>query len=525
MSVRIRTIRALFLAALAVPTGVFADGFSYPFSKISAPSCKWNAWSTLSDECKIDLPKISGARYADYEKNPLYRRTYSVLWGTTYDYGWDLGNGSHLGVDIATSAGTPVLSIGDGEVVTAGWIAGWGNTVVVKHFLADRTVIYSNYAHLSKLNVAKGAKVVRGQQIGEVGNTGNSYGNHLHFQIDVTNQAHPYYYVTCGKGKDPLSIVNQGLCRDFLTSNTIDPIAFLESGRTTSPEGPTAGDVAAIQGTAQVRVDRTNMKSRAEIQEDEMREFLKMHSVSIGMKNEVNLKVGETLAGTISSKDYSGRATSGNFPELGIEAVYDRSGLTVFPERIVALESGKRGFTVRALKPGSYEIVFKMGSAVVARKKVHVLSEKDARSPAGATIGLPSRILLGEDKNTLVVMRTQYGTPLLDSRYDGRYELSVLNGKAKFCNASKNLKADCRPENLVDRLSFTYADTYRGVLVAKTRSFSFAPVALTLSRTDTAKPVSVTRTKKDAAIGNPRGFDNTYLYAAEALAALEKGYF
>lgn len=175
-----------------------AGAFIYPFDKIASPSCRFSAWSTLGPECKIDLPRITGADYAKFKTNTTYRRIYSVLWGATYDYGWDVGFGSHGGVDIATSAGTPVRSIGDGEVVVAGWVNGWGNVVSIKHKLADGRFIYSNYAHLSKIIAVKGA-VKGGDTIGEVGNTGNSYGNHLHFQIDVTNQSHPYYYVSCGK--------------------------------------------------------------------------------------------------------------------------------------------------------------------------------------------------------------------------------------------------------------------------------------------------------------------------------------
>jgi hypothetical protein len=178
--------------------------------------------------------------------------------------------GSHLGVDIATSAGTPVRSIGDGEIITAGWSNGWGNVVTVKHFLADKTVIYSNYAHLSKILVTKGDSVSAGKTVGEVGNTGNSYGNHLHFQIDTTAQAHPYYYVSCGKGLDPLSVVNKGLCRDFLTANTIDPIAFLESGKVSVPGGPTKEALDAIRNRPQEKADRTHMKTRAEIQQEEI---------------------------------------------------------------------------------------------------------------------------------------------------------------------------------------------------------------------------------------------------------------
>jgi murein DD-endopeptidase MepM/ murein hydrolase activator NlpD len=84
---------------------------------------------------------------------------YTVLWEGTYDYGWDVGQGSHMGVDIATSLGTPVYAIGDGEVLVAGWQSGWGNTISIKHTLDDGSNIYSNYAHLSAISVKVGDTV------------------------------------------------------------------------------------------------------------------------------------------------------------------------------------------------------------------------------------------------------------------------------------------------------------------------------------------------------------------------------
>jgi murein DD-endopeptidase MepM/ murein hydrolase activator NlpD len=184
----------VFLATLHT---VSAGSFVYPIDQIAKPACRYSAWSTLDDGCKMTLPRITGADYTKFKDDKVYRRIYSVLWGATYAYGWDVGYGSHLGVDIATAQGTPVRSIGDGEVMSAGWQSGWGNTISIKHTLTDG--IYSNYAHLLKTSVVKGARLKAGDSIGEVGNTGNSYGNHLHFQIDSTNQAHPYYYVTCAK--------------------------------------------------------------------------------------------------------------------------------------------------------------------------------------------------------------------------------------------------------------------------------------------------------------------------------------
>lgn len=66
--------------AAALPASAWAGGFVYPFDKVSTTACKWNEWSTLGPECKMDLPKITGAKYSDFEKNQQYRRIYTVLW-------------------------------------------------------------------------------------------------------------------------------------------------------------------------------------------------------------------------------------------------------------------------------------------------------------------------------------------------------------------------------------------------------------------------------------------------------------
>ncbi|AKG43230.1 M23 family metallopeptidase [Streptomyces xiamenensis] len=88
-------------------------------------------------------------------------------------------SGYHTGIDFPAATGTPVLAVGDGEVISAGDGGSYGNQVVIKH--ADGH--YSQYAHLSSLSVSAGQSVSAGDQIGGVGSTGNSTGPHLHFEI------------------------------------------------------------------------------------------------------------------------------------------------------------------------------------------------------------------------------------------------------------------------------------------------------------------------------------------------------
>jgi murein DD-endopeptidase MepM/ murein hydrolase activator NlpD len=85
----------------------------------------------------------------------------------------------HKGIDYGAPMGTPVRTIGDGVVEFAGWQNGYGNVIEVRHD-NDRSTVY---AHLSRIEVTKGAKVLQGERIGAVGMTGWATGPHLHFEV------------------------------------------------------------------------------------------------------------------------------------------------------------------------------------------------------------------------------------------------------------------------------------------------------------------------------------------------------
>lgn len=85
----------------------------------------------------------------------------------------------HAGVDIAAPGGTPIRAAADGTVTRAGWNGGYGNYTCLAHGDGLSTC----YAHQSQILVEAGQEVRRGQVIGRVGTTGNSTGNHLHFEV------------------------------------------------------------------------------------------------------------------------------------------------------------------------------------------------------------------------------------------------------------------------------------------------------------------------------------------------------
>lgn len=106
------------------------------------------------------------------------------------DFGWPLpgygsswvtckfGNG-HYGYDIAAPYGTPIVAAESGEVLSASYHWSWGNNVFIYH----NGTYSTRYAHMSSMAVSPGEWVSKGQVIGYVGNTGYSFGNHLHFEV------------------------------------------------------------------------------------------------------------------------------------------------------------------------------------------------------------------------------------------------------------------------------------------------------------------------------------------------------
>jgi murein DD-endopeptidase MepM/ murein hydrolase activator NlpD len=93
-------------------------------------------------------------------------------------FGEDRGDHIHTGLDIAAPSGTPIKAAASGTVILLGWQGGYGNFTCIRH-----ASLVTCYAHQSSYATAQGAFVRQGQTIGRVGNTGNSSGAHLHFEV------------------------------------------------------------------------------------------------------------------------------------------------------------------------------------------------------------------------------------------------------------------------------------------------------------------------------------------------------
>ncbi|MFY0520563.1 peptidoglycan DD-metalloendopeptidase family protein [Lysinibacillus sp. UGB7] len=128
--------------------------------------------------------------------------TYPTTGSITSPYGSRWG-AFHYGVDIGANgrSNVPIVSVADGVVSYVGPLSTYGNIVRVQHNI-DGFVFETLYAHLATYKVKKGQTVKKGQQIAIMGNTGNSTGPHLHFEIHVpkfvkqaTNPRNPMQYI------------------------------------------------------------------------------------------------------------------------------------------------------------------------------------------------------------------------------------------------------------------------------------------------------------------------------------------
>lgn len=171
---------------------------SFPLPKtgfFAAPTAQ-----SAGDAPKSDAPYSAGFYGAAYaggteQSWPVDPAAYK---GMSSGFGWrkhpTTGRGAfHKGVDLAAPSGAPVLASADGIVEETGREALLGNYVRLRHTDGSQSL----YGHLSAIHVKKGDWLNRQQRLGAVGSTGRSTGPHLHYALNVNDQAvNPMPYLT-----------------------------------------------------------------------------------------------------------------------------------------------------------------------------------------------------------------------------------------------------------------------------------------------------------------------------------------
>jgi len=212
---KIKTLIYLLLL-FVITTSIFAqDNFSIESEKIEVYKESQGFWLTSGDNEKLDYiiatyaaseKKIIEINGKDYRKKdkifiPLSDSyiAYVNSKGQTQkgkdkeeEFVWPIAKFDritstfgrrwrtfHEGIDIPAGRGTPILAAGSGRVVVARFMENYGKTILLEH----RNNMVTRYCHASELLVKEGDIVKKGQVIAYVGSTGNSTGNHLHFEM------------------------------------------------------------------------------------------------------------------------------------------------------------------------------------------------------------------------------------------------------------------------------------------------------------------------------------------------------
>ncbi|ATI43402.1 peptidase M23 [Pacificitalea manganoxidans] len=156
--------------------GMEPDADSLRANKILEGLDEMNLYRIAATKAPFDIPIKDSFRYTS---------GYGPRWGRM-----------HEGTDFAGAHGTPIYSTGDGVVIHAGRMSGYGNLVKIQHEFGIET----RYAHMSKIRVKVGQRVSRGDRIGDMGNTGRSTGTHLHYEVRVNgNPVNPMSYIKAAK--------------------------------------------------------------------------------------------------------------------------------------------------------------------------------------------------------------------------------------------------------------------------------------------------------------------------------------
>ncbi|OPZ65062.1 MAG: Murein hydrolase activator EnvC precursor [Firmicutes bacterium ADurb.Bin506] len=167
----------------------------YYLGKVTAEKAKWQKELEEEERQSRELEKTIRDLQNSLIKSggtPVW--TGGFIWPVTgrisSSFGWRVhpifkDRRYHSGIDIAVPTGTSVKAAAGGKVILAGWINGYGNTVIIDHGGGLSTL----YGHNSKLNTAAGKAVMQGDIISKAGSTGFATGPHVHFEVRVNGTA------------------------------------------------------------------------------------------------------------------------------------------------------------------------------------------------------------------------------------------------------------------------------------------------------------------------------------------------
>lgn len=184
------------LSSIAAKYKVNAEAIaSYPLNKMESVNTPIAVGTQLviPSGIKPYIPRQVVAYQNEEVPASALKGSGAFVWPTSGTITQPFWNG-HRAIDVGAWTGTPVIAADNGYVVAArnGWNNGYGRMVMVDHGNGYVTL----YAHMNSIFVRQGESISKGQQVGSVGNTGNSTGPHLHFEVRYQGTArNPFNYL------------------------------------------------------------------------------------------------------------------------------------------------------------------------------------------------------------------------------------------------------------------------------------------------------------------------------------------
>ena len=152
----------------------------------AAPDDGVSPGAPSDDEVRAELRQLKRAK-GSIPAGSIKRGSGDLIWPVngplTSPFGQRWGR-LHAGIDISDPSGTPIRAAAAGQVILMDPTGGYGNYTCIDHGNSISTC----YAHQSRFGTSRGATVKQGEVVGYVGNTGNSFGDHLHFEVRVDGQ-------------------------------------------------------------------------------------------------------------------------------------------------------------------------------------------------------------------------------------------------------------------------------------------------------------------------------------------------
>ncbi|OIO52916.1 hypothetical protein AUJ46_06610 [Candidatus Peregrinibacteria bacterium CG1_02_54_53] len=350
------------------------------------------------------------------------RVIYSVSYMGSYASGFE-NSGSHPAVDIRVPTGTPVRSIASGIVSEVKDATGFGKTVVIRHpnvpdpsNPARTTELYSNYAHLSVAFVNPGDIIEKGEQIALSGQTGDTTGPHLHFQIDRSDAPwHPYWPFTTEElraaGYSTTQAIDRGFHSDRGTSFTVNPLLYVQADY--APVMTVVDESATVHSAASSSVASQTWLARIQARVAERRSE---RAVRLAEAVAVRLAQRQATVGAPAASSASSSSQGLTTSELPISAgeVVQRREVVVSREDTLPPASGTPVISVSISHDGTYS------ERNWERVRITLLDAKN---------NVVTSPMLDRD----IVLRASYGSAdfqpdtlsVLDF-HDGRVEVGVL---------------------------------------------------------------------------------------------------